>query len=79
MLLSPGPNFPEESAIEPRTAQIMQQAGDLILVDPLDSIAQCRGHRCAHARSPHRMGSIVPTNDPAKVNRVRVIIETHQL
>ena len=79
MLLGPGPNLPEESAIEPGTAQVMQQTGDLILADPLGSMAQCRGHRCAHARSPHRMGSIVPANDPAKVNWVRIIIETHQL
>ncbi len=76
--LSPRPNFPEESAIEPRTAQIMQQTGDLILVDPLGSMAQCHGHRCAHARSPHRMGSIIPANDPARLSRMWVIVKTHQ-
>jgi hypothetical protein len=57
----------------------MQKTGDLILADPFGSVAQLRGHRRAHARSPHRMSPIVPANDPASMSRMRVIIETHQL
>jgi hypothetical protein len=75
---SPRPNLPEESAIKPGTAQVMQQASDLILTDPLGSMAQRRSHRCAHTRSPHRMRPIIPANDAARVSWVRVIIETHQ-
>ncbi len=77
-LLGPGPNLPEESAIKPGTAQVMQETSDLVLADPLRSMAQRRGHRRAHARSPHRMRPIVPANDPARVSRVRVIVEAHQ-
>lgn len=77
-LLGPGPNFSEESAIEPCAAKVMQQTSDLILADLLGSMAQGCSHRRAHAGRPHRMGTIVSANGPARVNRVRVIVETHQ-
>lgn len=76
--LSPRPNFPKEPAIEPRTAQIMQQTGDLILADPLGSMPQCHGHRGTHARGPNRMGSIIPANDTTRLSRMWVIVKTHQ-
>ncbi len=56
----------------------MQQARDLILAGPLGSMTQRRGHRHAHTRSPHRMRPIVSTNDAPTVNRMWVIVETHQ-
>ena len=77
--LGPGPNLPEKLAIEPGTTQVMQQARDLILANPLGPMTQHCGYRRAHARSPHRMRPIVPANDPARVIRVRIIVETHQL
>ena len=78
MLFSPGPNFPEESPIEPCTAQVMQQTGDLILMNPLGSMTQRRGHRCAHTCSPHSMGSIVPGNDAPSMQRMRIVVELHE-
>jgi hypothetical protein len=77
-LLSPGPNFPKESAIKPGAAQVMQKTRDLILMHPLSSMAQRRGHSDAHTRGPHRMMAIVSSNHAPTVNRVRVIVETHQ-
>ena len=79
MRLGPGPNLPKELAIEPGTAQVMQQTRNLIQADPLGSMAQRRGHRCAHTRSPHCMRPIVPTDDTATVSRVRVIVKRHEL
>ena len=79
LLLRPGPNFSDESAIEPCTAQVMQQTCDLILTDPLGSMAQRRGHRRAHARSPHRMGPIIPANDATTLYGVRIVVERHEL
>jgi hypothetical protein len=56
----------------------MQQARDLILAEPLGSMAQRRGYRHAHTRSPHGMGPIVPANDATALRGMRVIVETHQ-
>src|SRR5262245_6281567 len=78
-LLCPGPNIPEESTIKPGTTQVMEQACNLILAYSLNSMTQGHGHCCAHARSPHRMGPIIPANNPARMNGMRVIVEPHQL
>jgi hypothetical protein len=56
----------------------VQQAGDLILADSICIVAKANRDSRAHAGGPHRMGTIVSTNQAFGTPRIWTVIERHQ-
>ena len=68
--LRPRPYLSEESAIESRPAQVMQQTSDLILANAVPFMTQGKGDGRAHAGGPYGMRSVIPANHAASVKRM---------
>src|SRR4029078_2480909 len=56
-----------------------QQTRDLGLPDPLRLMTERSRNRRAHACRPNRVGTIIAANEPPASQRMRNVVETHQL
>ena len=78
MLPGPGPDLPEQAAVQPRPPQIMKQAGDLILRDPGRRMAKMKRNGRAHPGRAERMRAVIAAENSSRLAGIGIVVETEE-
>ena len=61
-----------------RAAQIVQDAGNLILLHARRLVSHSLGHRGTHPGGPQGMGAVIPLDKPSRTSRVRIVVQMQE-